>query len=75
MFIKQELSKEDFTSIISNLMQDDALDPNLTPKKSFFTAKLRCNHQQQVQELKIAEVIKLLNQKTVKIQELLIILA
>ena len=58
---KQELSKEDFTSIISYVMQDDALDPDLTPKEIlFFTAKLRCNQPQQVIELKVSEVLKLL---------------
>ena len=58
---KQELSKSDFTSISSYVMQDDALEPDLTPKEILlFTAKLRINAPREVQELKVAEVIKLL---------------
>ena len=57
----QEISKSDFTSITSYVMQDDVLEPEMTPKEILlFTARLKLNAPREVQEMKVQEMLKLL---------------
>jgi ABC-type multidrug transport system ATPase subunit len=57
----EEINKNDFTSITSYVMQDDVLQPEMTPREILlFTAKLKINAPREVQEKKVAKMLKLL---------------
>lgn len=57
----QEIGKNDFTSITSYVMQDDVLEPEMTPREILlFTARLKLNAPREVQERKVEEMLKLL---------------
>ena len=57
----QEVSNSDFNSITSYVMQDDVLEPEMTPREILlFTARLKINASREVQESKVAEMLKIL---------------